>query len=131
MTAMRWNPRFYRRLRRGLTALVLAAIAPTVLDANTRLTAPVLMRVSHTGSMRPLLKGGELVAVSKQEFATLKVGDLVIIWYEGRQLHVIHQIIERRATLFGLGYATKGLSNPERDRVILTADNYVGTAVKL
>ncbi|MBC7366845.1 MAG: signal peptidase I [Undibacterium sp.] len=109
----------------------MSLLVSTAVWADVRRSAPLIMRVGYTGSMWPMFTGGELVAVTKGNFAALKIGDDVIIWHEGEQLSVIHRIIDKRVTRFGLGYVTKGINNAERDRVILTADNYVGTAVKL
>jgi signal peptidase I len=120
-----------RSVGRLSAAALVAWLAAPAMRADVRQTAPVIMRVAYTGSMWPMFRGGELVRVTKGEFTALKIGDVVIVWHEGKKLNVIHRIIDRRATAHGLGYVTKGIANWDRDRVILTADNFVGTATKL
>jgi signal peptidase I len=90
--------------------------------------APFVTYVAHTGSMRPTLKGGELVAVGPARIEEVKVGDVVVWRWEATKKNVIHRVIAIRRTRDGIGLVTKGDANLERDRVIVTADILVGVA---
>lgn len=83
-----------------------------------------------TGSMRPTLQGGEQYFLAEWDFQKVQVGDIIVVWWEGRGLNVIHRVIARK--MDGdrvVGLVTKGDANPERDRVICTPENFVGRAI--
>lgn len=98
---------------------------------NARNPAPVVApfptRVENTGSMRPTLKGGELLNVVSWPWILLKVGDVVV--YSDRILHilVIHRVhaigINSKGERFLI---CKGDSNPLPDTYIVLERDYVG-----
>lgn len=100
----------------------------TLESTHTRMTAPGLTKVSFTGSMRPTLKGGEILSVKATPFEDVKLGDVIITWWEGRKINVIHRVIAFVYDHEGkvAGFVTKGDGNAERDVVITTRTEYVG-----
>jgi signal peptidase I len=95
-----------------------------------RIIAPAFVKVGNTGSMQPMYKGGETVLVMQKDFEQLEVGMVVIVWWEGRELNVIHQIIAKgRAANGELYYITKGINNLTRDNHVLVASNFVGYVI--
>lgn len=121
-----------------LVLLAAAAIATvTVISScskrptpEKRIVAPAFSTVSFTGSMQPMYKGGETILIMQKNFDKLEVGMVVVVWWEARELNVIHQIISKgRAANGELYYVTKGINNLQRDNHVLTADNFVGYVI--
>lgn len=88
---------------------------------------PIEMRVAFTGSMRPVLRGGERVLVVPCRMAEVQVGDVIDYYDARREMHICHRVIGRTVTLWGApALLVKGDHNAERDRVLVTAENLTG-----
>ena len=80
--------------------------------------------------MQPMYKGGETILIMQKDFDKIEVGMVVVVWWEARQLNVIHQVIGKgRAGNGELYYVTKGINNLERDNHVLTKDNFIGYVI--
>lgn len=113
-----------------ILVLLLVLAGCSKLETPKRAVAPTTAVVGNTGSMRPTLQGGEIYFLAEWEFEKLQVGDIIVVWWEGRGLNVIHRIIAVRRSGDRIdGYVTKGDANPERDPVLCTRENFVGKAI--
>jgi signal peptidase I len=93
-------------------------------DQPATVPVPHIGVIAGTGSMGKMFTKGQLVIILPHNFDNLKIGDIVIIKHPHKW--VIHEIVSKRDTKHGVGYVTKGRANKERDRVILTRDNFIG-----
>ena len=134
-------------LKVGLAALALAAgilgftscgkkDAPPPPDRymgqpTTRGHAPGYGIVSFTGSMKPTFQGGEIFGIAKWPFEDVQVGEIIVVWWEGLQINVVHRVIAIRHDRDGkvVGLVTKGDANMSRDHVICTKENFVGLVI--
>jgi hypothetical protein len=83
--------------------------------------------VSHTGSMRPLLTGGEFV-VSLDKFDAMKAGEVVIYRQTYNANPIIHRAIQRDYS----GWIMSGDSAKHTESwARVTASSYLGTAVAI
>ena len=85
--------------------------------------APVLCAVSNTGSMRPVLAGGELVLVVSRPIGEVRRGQ-VVVFSRGAAL-IIHRVIARGEVDGETWLATKGDANEVRDSGRVTASEFV------
>jgi len=96
--------------------------------ATRRLVAPTFTYVADTGSMRPKIIGGEGVIITRAMISDVSRGDLIVSWWEAKEMNVLHRVVKIRNTALGIGLVTKGDANPERDVFITTAESFVGLA---
>jgi len=81
--------------------------------------------VDYSGSMKPVLMGGERVDVTVVPFDQIEVGQMVVFWPCWKRTPVIHLAIRHEKR----GIVTKGIDNRDEDPGYMTADNFIGTAV--
>lgn len=93
----------------------------------SRPIAPFTTTVGLTGSMHPALIGGEPIYVYPVNIADLVVGDLVVIWWEGREIDPIHRVHKIIHGANGqIGIQTKGDNNAICDPYIITQADLIG-----
>lgn len=81
--------------------------------------------VGFTGSMKPLLQGGEVV-VTQHNFDNLKVGEVVVYTATYHDKPIIHRTAQKDR----YGWLMSGDSSPVSESwARVTKDNYLGTAV--
>ena len=96
---------------------------------GAKMTAPGLCIAANTGSMLPVLKGGEFFAVQVADFAKVQVGQVIVYYWPSRQINVVHRIVAIKDTPRGRAVFCKGDSNPLRDPISVTDAEFVGVAV--
>jgi len=96
---------------------------------TVRPQAPFLTDISYTGSMRPTLKGGEVLSVVDVPFEDVEVGMIVVSdLIKSKNILPIHRVIAIR-TLGGKRYLiTQGDHNMHQDPWHITKDDYIGVA---
>lgn len=104
-----------------IAALALSGCATQ--DGQVRIHPPVVTSVGLTGSMKPFFIGGEMIYVTHCDFDKVAIGDVVVVWWAGRELNVIHRLIGRKSDG---SMITKGDANPERDSHITAEKDFVG-----
>lgn len=82
-------------------------------------------KADPTGSMEPLIHGGDYLVIAYTPFAELQVGQVVVLKYN--EARVVHRIEAQ----IGDGWITSGDSNPRIDREVMTRDHYIGTVVEI
>lgn len=112
----------------ALLALSVLAAGCGHTQATQRLVAPAFTYVADTGSMRPVIVGGEQLLITACDIADVRRGDLIVSWWPAKQLNVLHRVVKVRNTSTGIGLVTKGDANPERDTAITTAATFIGCA---
>jgi hypothetical protein len=89
------------------------------------LTRPVL----PTGSMLPLLKGGEILRVECVPFGELHKGQIVLAWWKSRHLFVCHRLTHQWPDG---SWTTEGDNKRCRpDEIPLTPDSYRGVVIEI
>lgn len=98
---------------------------------NQRAVAPTWARAGFTGSMIPTFQGGERYLIEAAPFDDIREGDVIVIWWKGKGLNVVHRVIsiKRDANGRNQAFITKGDANLVRDPYLCTPENYVGRAV--
>ena len=99
-------------------------------------------RVAFTGSMRPFLKGGEVVTILRVPYTFLREG--MVVTYHNPVLNsksdVIHRIVKRCVVRGKVVFIVAGDANPPRmgrrsnsnqDPGYLTEENYVGVLIEI
>ncbi len=89
------------------------------------------LRFKVTGeSMKPFLKGNEIVTVRKVYFKKINIGDL-ILFIDNNDLHVIHRVISKKNNHNGeIIFITKGDRLFSTDEPI-TEDNVLGKIIRI
>lgn len=89
----------------------------------------LILKMSDTGSMKPLLDTDDIVAVSKRiSFDSLKKGDVITYspaWSSGKM--VTHMCYRNK----GDSWEMYGINNERIDPEYMTRDNYVGKVIKI
>ena len=81
-----------------------------------------------SGSMEPSLYAGDMVFVnSNVEFENVKIGDVIIFQYEGK--NIIHRVIEETWIENEKYLKTKGDNNKSADGYLTTEENFCGVVV--
>lgn len=88
-----------------------------------RIIAPTTSLVGDTGSMFPLLRGGDAVQIVRCPFQSIQPGQVVVVWWPSRRINVIHRVIAIRP---GGALVTKGDANIDRDAHITTEADFCG-----
>lgn len=94
--------------------------------AGERIVAPADTTVKNTGSMEPTFTGGERIHIAPINIRDVREGDIVVTYWEGRELNTMHRVIGIRNVGGTIGLVTKGDANLERDPHITTAAELVG-----
>ena len=80
-----------------------------------------------SGSMEPSLYAGDMVFVnSNVEFENVKIGDVIIFQYEGK--NIIHRVVDEAWIETERFLKTKGDNNKNADGYLATEDNFCGVA---
>ena len=81
--------------------------------------------VGFTGSMKPLLQGGEFV-VTVDKFDDIQAGQILVYRASYHDKPIIHRAVQKD----GYGWLMSGDSSPRSESwARVTKDNYLGTAV--
>lgn len=81
--------------------------------------------VGHTGSMRPLLQGGEY-AVTVSRFADVRLGEVLVYRATYHHNPIVHRAVQKDSH----GWLMSGDSSPRSESwARVNADNYIGTVV--
>lgn len=81
--------------------------------------------VGHTGSMRPLLQGGEY-AVTVSRFADVRLGEVLVYRATYHHNPIVHRAVQKDSH----GWLMSGDSAPHSESwARVNADNYIGTVV--
>ena len=81
-----------------------------------------------SGSMEPSLYAGDIVFVnSNVEFENVKIGDVIIFQYEGK--NIIHRVIDETWIENEKHLKTKGDNNKSADGYLTTEENFCGVAM--
>ena len=79
-----------------------------------------------SGSMEPSLYAGDMGFVnSNVEFENVKIGDVIIFQYEGK--NIIHRVVDEAWIETERFLKTKGDNNKSADGYLTTEENYCGT----
>ena len=82
-------------------------------------------QVGFTGSMKPLLKGGEYV-VTVYRYDDIRTGEVLVYTATYHDKPIIHRAVQKD----GYGWLMSGDSSPRSESwARVTKDNYLGTAV--
>jgi hypothetical protein len=82
-------------------------------------------QVGFTGSMKPLLKGGEYV-VTVYRYDAIRTGEVLVYTATYHDKPIIHRAVQKD----GYGWLMSGDSSPRSESwARVTKDNYLGTAV--
>ena len=80
-----------------------------------------------SGSMEPSLYAGDMVFVnSNVEFENVKIGDVIIFQYEGK--NIIHRVVDEAWIETERFLKTKGDNNKSADGYLTTEENFCGVA---
>lgn len=91
-------------------------------------TKPTTVRILPTGSMLPLLKGGEVLAVKQVRWEDLKVGDICLYW--NRQVRGDVPVLHRLQFFRSSDRAVmKGDNNLWNDPGYMTPGDLLGVVV--
>ena len=120
--------RLVRRLALGAATLISAVAALGVVGYAGLLLAGYDPVVVYSGSMRPALPIGSLVALRSEPASRLRVGDVISFRdpYDRARL-VTHRVVGIAARPQGRVYRTKGDANPVADPWRITLPGTVGT----
>ena len=81
-----------------------------------------------SGSMEPSLYAGDMVFVnSNVEFENVKIGDVIIFQYEGK--NIIHRVVDEAWIETERFLKTKGDNNKSADGYLTTEENFCGVAI--
>ena len=81
-----------------------------------------------SGSMEPSLYAGDMVFVnSNVEFENVKIGDVIIFQYEGK--NIIHRVVDEAWIETERFLKTKGDNNKSADGYLTTEENFCGVAM--
>lgn len=81
-----------------------------------------------SGSMEPSLYAGDIVFVnSNVEFENVKIGDVIIFQYEGK--NIIHRVVDEAWIETERFLKTKGDNNKSADGYLTTEENFCGVAI--
>lgn len=86
-----------------------------------------IWKVSYTGSMKPLLQGGEHV-VTVSAFADVRKGQVLVYHADYNRNPIIHRAVQKD----GHGWLMSGDSAPRSESwARVTGENYIGTVVSV
>lgn len=86
-----------------------------------------VFRVSYTGSMKPLLQGGEWV-VTIPAYSAIKKGEVLVYQAPYNQSPIIHRAVEQDS----LGWIMSGDSSPHTESWFrVTPESYIGTTIAI
>jgi len=104
-----------RRTGKVVTAaLCAAAVACLGLGALVQ-TGHLHFQTVLSGSMRPGIQPGDVIATWRVPTSSLRVGDVIVFYPPGKSIPVVHRIVELHHTGRGMEIATKGDANHVRD----------------
>ena len=78
--------------------------------------------VDFSGSMAPLLKGGDELLVTVVPFEQVRVGMVVFYWPHWKPCPVVHLVIAQTKR----GFICKGIDNRDADPEPMTAATFIG-----
>lgn len=82
---------------------------------------PVVVVLS--GSMEPAIWRGDILFLWQDRSAPYQIGEIIVYQIKGRQIPIIHRIIEVRTDARGkVSILTKGDNNPTEDRALYNPD---------
>ncbi len=115
-----------------LAALIVILLMGALSAGAAEFRAPALLRhrvyVTTTGSMKPLLVGGETLDVLPIPFERVQEGYVIHIYDVAHDLNYIHLVVRiLRAANGGLYFITKGINNRNVDLIHVTEAEYRGT----
>ncbi|WP_127837074.1 signal peptidase I [Clostridium prolinivorans] len=90
---------------------------------------PVYPAAIATGSMKPLIKPGDIVLVKKIKDNDINAGD--IIQYKNDNVYVFHRVIEIVEEENEIKYETKGDNNQSPDSKLVSSDMIKGKVIKI
>lgn len=106
--------------------LLLAVLAPFVVQAVPQTVGADQSYTVLSGSMEPSISPGDVVVVEDVDASTLERGDVITFRREGETKPTTHRIVERRETETGPAFVTKGDANDARDGPTVVPENVVG-----
>lgn len=109
--------------------ILVFALIPTL--SGSSLSLPYRLFAVESGSMRPIIKQGDLIAVKTTE-STYQVGDIITFRFSNgtNTMNNTHRIVEIRTNSRGeTEYITKGDFNSVTDAEPVTQDRIVGKYV--
>lgn len=113
-----------------LILFVMASVTALAGDYKTaaeyRAHLPCTSSVAWTGSMFPVLRGGESIAVLPAKFETLRPGQIVIVWPHDSQVPICHRLKRYIRTASATGWVLQGDNRKEPDHEIMTPETFVG-----
>lgn len=89
---------------------------------------PIYPSVITTGSMKPIIKPGDMVLVRRLKIADIKVGD--IVQYKKDNMYIFHRVIEVVEDKDEIKYKTKGDNNTIADSDLISIDMIKGKVIK-
>lgn len=89
---------------------------------------PVFPSVILTGSMEPKIMPGDIVLIQKEGSDKVKVGDVVMYYYEDG-INITHRIIKKTEDSGVTQFVTKGDNNPVADPDIVNANQIKGRVI--
>jgi signal peptidase I len=95
--------------------------------AELRAKGKFLATVDYSGSMRPLLKGGDELLVTVVPFEQVRAGMVVVYWPHWKHCPVVHLVVGEAPG----GFRCKGIDNPDMDPEPMTAATFIGVASKI
>ncbi|SKA90812.1 signal peptidase, endoplasmic reticulum-type [Clostridium sp. USBA 49] len=90
---------------------------------------PVYPVAIATGSMKPLIKPGDIVLVKKIKDNDISTGD--IIQYKNDNIYVFHRVVEIVEEENEIKYETKGDNNQLSDSKLVSSDMIKGKVIKI
>jgi hypothetical protein len=101
------------------------AQAEALLKAHT--SNGQVFRVSYTGSMKPLLQGGEWV-VTAAAYNQIQLGQVLVYKAPYNQSPIIHRAVQKD----NLGWIMSGDSSPRTESFFrVTPESYIGTTIAI
>ncbi|SDM15380.1 signal peptidase, endoplasmic reticulum-type [Halogranum gelatinilyticum] len=106
--------------------LLLAVLAPFVVQAVPQTVGADQSYTVLSGSMEPSISPGDVVVVDDVGASTLERGDVITFRRDGETKPTTHRIVEIRETETGRAFVTKGDANEARDGPTVAPENVVG-----
>ena len=106
--------------------LLLAVLAPFVVQAVPQTVGADQSYTVLSGSMEPSISPGDVVVVDDVDTSTLERGDVITFRRDGETKPTTHRIVEIRETETGQAFVTKGDANEARDGPAVAPENVVG-----
>lgn len=125
----------------GMAWLLFFPFTPKKLDPSTYITPNAqgealfkahisngqVFRVGHTGSMKPLLQGGEWI-VTTTDYKSIQLGQILVYQAPYNQNPLIHRAVAKD----NLGWIMSGDSSPHTESWFrVTQESYLGTCIAI